>query len=179
MPDPDLVEKIDRLPRMPIATATYRHVTVGRPPLSGEGARIQGGRWNPPERFPTLYLALSKEVAVAEFQRMARLNGRALGDFLPRELYLIDVSLQVVVDLRSPGAVAALGMTTDELTGDDRRLTQALGDAAHYLSVEAILAPSAAGEGDVLAVFTDVLDSASTLGVQHLGNWTDPSLSQP
>lgn len=179
MPNPDLVEKIDRLPRMPIATATYRHVTVGRPPLSGEGARIQGGRWNPPERFPTLYLALSTAVAVAEFQRMATLNRRALGDFLPRELYRIDVSLQAVVDLRAPSALAALGMTADELTGEDRRLTQAIGDAAHYLSVEAILAPSAAGTGDVLAVFTDVLESASTLDVEHLGNWTDPSLGLP
>lgn len=179
MPNPDLVEKIDRLTRKPIATATYRHVTVGRSPLSGEGARIQGGRWNPPERFPTLYLALTTEVAVAEFQRMARLNRRALGDFLPRELYRIDVSLQVVVDLRVPSAVASLDMTTDDLTGDDRRLTQAIGDAAHYLSIEAILAPSAAGAGDVLAVFTDVLESTSTLNVEHLGSWTDPSLGLP
>ncbi len=94
MPDPDLVEKIDRLSRRPISMATYRHVTVGRPPLSGEGARIQGGRWNPAERLPTLYLDLSTEVAVAEFQRMARLNRRALRDFLPRELYRIDFSLR-------------------------------------------------------------------------------------
>lgn len=176
MPNPELVEGIDRLGRQSWDGATYRHVTVGRAPLSGEGARIQGGRWNPPDRFPALYLGLTTDVVAAEFHRMARLNRRTVADFLPRELYRIDVSLRTVIDLRDRATAGQLGIDPWTLTGDDRTWTQAAGDAVHYLSIEGILAPSATGTGDVLVVFTDILGASSVMTPTHLGRWDDPSL---
>lgn len=60
MPSPHLVEAIDRLDPVPYRGEAFRHLARRWHPLSGGGARIQGGRWNPPESFATLYLALQR-----------------------------------------------------------------------------------------------------------------------
>jgi RES domain-containing protein len=151
-----LVDAIDRLDPIPFRGELYRHVAAGRHPLSGAGARSQGGRWNPPQSFATLYLADGKASVEAEFRRMAQRQGLNPAQFLPRRIYRLEVELRAVVDLTSaaslPPALADLDFAADELTD-----TQALGAAAQYLGREAILAPSAAGEGRVLAVFIDRL----------------------
>jgi len=171
MPDPDLVERLDLLPRRSLSAVTYRHVSQGRQPLSGEGARIQGGRWTPAESFPTLYLGLSEDVVVAEFRRLALRSGRSTADFLPRELYRIDVTLQLVLDLTEGATVQALNVEGADLISDDLVTCQAVGDAAHYLGAEAILAPSAAGPGSVLAIYTDRLQPGSVLTPHLLSKW--------
>lgn len=65
-------------------------------------------------------------------------------------------------------------MDADELTADDIATCQALGDAAHYLGIEAILASSAAGPGSALAVYTDRLQPASVLTPHLLAQWDVP-----
>ena len=149
-----------------------------RQPLSGEGGRIQGGRWNPAESFPTLYVGLTEDIVAAEFQRLALQSGRSTADFLPRQLYEIDVRLQLVLDLTDDEHVDALGLDLDDLVSDDVTTTQAIGDAAHYLGTEAVLAPSAAGAGAALAVFTDRLGPASVLNAHLLRVW-DVSTAVP
>lgn len=175
MPDPDLVERLDQVPLHTLEAVTYRHVSSSRPPLSGEGARIQGGRWNPPESFPTLYLGMTEAIVAAEFRRLAMRSGRSVADFLPRELYQIEVKLQFVLDLTDDTHVRSLGVDAAELTSDDAKTCQAIGDAAHYLGTEAVLAPSATGAGDVLAVFTDRLGPTSLLNPSLLRIWDVPS----
>ena len=70
-PSRELLSRLGNLKPTPLATTAYRHLAPGRDPLSGEGARIHGGRWNPPESFPTIYLGLSEATVDAEFARMA------------------------------------------------------------------------------------------------------------
>lgn len=175
MPDPDLVERLDPLRRRALVTATFRHVSRRRQPLSGEGARIQGGRWNPPESFPTLYAGLTEDIVAAEFRRLALRTGCSTAGFLPRDLYRIDVSLQTILDLTDPANVTALGVNAADLIDDDVAVCQAIGDAAHYLSIEAILAPSAAGTGSAIAVYTDRLQPGSVLEPHLLRQWDVPS----
>lgn len=175
MPDLDLVERLDRLPRRTLEAVAYRHVSEGRQPLSGEGARIQGGRWNPPESFPTLYVGMTEDVVAAEFRRLAAGSGRLTADFLPRQLYEVVVKLQLVLDLTDGGHVAALGIAAADLVSDDLTTCQALGDAAHYLGTEAVLAPSAAGTGVALAVYTDRLRPKSVLTPRLLRVWELPT----
>jgi hypothetical protein len=43
------------------------------------------------------------------------------------------------------------------VTDDDVRICQAIGDAAHYIGFEGILAPSAASPGDALSIFVNKL----------------------
>lgn len=135
----------------------FRHLAQDRNPLSGSGARTVGGRWNPPESFPTLYLALDRETTIREFYRLAERQGRLPQDFLPRRMYTYDVTLTAVLDLRQAATVEALGVPASSLVGDAITQTQQIGDCAHHLGLEGILAPSAAGDGTVLAVFFDRL----------------------
>lgn len=75
---------VDGLAAAGLSGEAFRHVAENRHPLSGAGARSLGGRWNPPESFATLYLALERETVVRDFLRLARRMGRAPEDFLPR-----------------------------------------------------------------------------------------------
>ncbi len=164
-PPRELLRRLADLPPTAISVAAYRHVARGRDPLSGEGARIHGGRWNPPESFPALYLGLSEETVEAEFARMAARQGLRVDDFLPREFITVRVELAEVLDLRSAQAQQALRLVADELRSDDVTTTQTLGAAAHILGLEGIAAPSATGVSDVLAAFPDRLRVASVIAV--------------
>lgn len=77
-------------PLLPLKAPLWRMLTIRfqRSPLSGEGARLLGGRWNP-RGTQALYLATDPATAVAEFyQGLAkpgtlapyRLDARAIAD---------------------------------------------------------------------------------------------------
>lgn len=134
-----------------------------------------GAKSGTPESFPTLYVGLTQDVVLAEFRRLARRSGRSTTDFLPRELYRIDVELQLVLDLTDPTTVRTLGVDSAALTSDELTTCQSVGDAAHYIGTEAILALSAAGPGSTLAVYTDRLQPASVLTPHLLGQWVVPA----
>lgn len=72
--DEDLVQRVNDL-GAGIASAwsgkTYRHVATRRDPLSGAGARMFGGRWNPPDSFNAIYLAEPAGACMAELDRIA------------------------------------------------------------------------------------------------------------
>ncbi|MBA3234480.1 MAG: RES domain-containing protein, partial [Chloroflexi bacterium] len=83
----------------------------------------------------------------------------------PRRLSTIRVRLSRVLDLTRPDVCAALGVSENDLTDDEVALPQAIGEAAHHLGYEAILAPSAAGDGNVLAIFLDNRAADSVLEI--------------
>lgn len=174
MVEPDLLARLDELERGSFAGPAWRHVRPEYPPLSGEGARVVGGRWNPPECFPTLYLGLSVDVVAAEFHRHLTRQGLRRQDALPRMLYEYDVRLGQVLDLRAPEILQSLALHHDLARADVQRC-HAIGDAAHYLGVEGILAPSAAAPGDVLIVFLDRQQPSSGLEVIEGTRWEAPS----
>lgn len=103
---------------------------------------------------------------------MADRQGLDPTEFLPRRIYRIAVELQAVVDLTGrqalPSALANLDLVADDLSD-----TQALGEAAQYLGREAIFAPSAAGRGNVLAVFIDRLHPDSRVVDVDYEVWTE------
>jgi RES domain-containing protein len=172
MPSSHLVDAIDRLEPVAYAGNLFRHVAVGRHPLSGAGARSLGGRWNPPQSFATLYLGDRESTVEAEFRRMAARQGLHPSQFLPRRIYRLAVELQAVVDLTHPESLSQEFGEVD-LISDDLSVTQSIGEAAQYLGREAILAPSAAGEGNVLAVFIDRLLPESRVMDVNFEVWTE------
>jgi RES domain-containing protein len=139
----------------------YRNQPPGFDPRSGAGARRRGGRFNPPNSFPVLYLAVTPDTAAAELHRAAEGMGLRVAAVLPRELYRYDVDLVRVLDLRDRSIRDALGVTLDELLAADRTRSHQIGEAASRLGVQALVCPSATGVGDVLAVFVDNLGSAT------------------
>ena len=136
----------------------WRQLSPRYDPLSGEGARLHGGRFNPSGSFPVLYLCQSRPCAVAELERLGARQAIGVDGLLPRSLYRYEISLARVLDLTSDEVRTDVGIGLDVLTGPDWTTCQELGSTAHSLGVQGISSPSATGVGDVLAVF-----------VQHIG----------
>ena len=111
---------------------------------------------------------------IAEFDRLATKFGLSTAAFLPRVLYGYDVVVNDVLDLRLSDARTALGLDDGTLTADPPQVCQQIGEAAVTCGREAILAPSATGEGDVLPVFVASLGSGSRLSHELLERWDVP-----
>jgi RES domain-containing protein len=167
----DLVGALGRVPGLAVSGLAYRHVAEQRSALSGEGARITGGRWNPQGSFAVLYLGMSRTVVLAEFERLAHRQGLAVTSFLPRVFYTYEVVLERVLDLRVPAVLDTTHLDEEALRADDPSRCQAVGEAAHVGGFEAILAPSATGRGDVLAVFVGAMSARSTVRVVNHERW--------
>jgi RES domain-containing protein len=170
--DAPTVARLDALLPERFDGEAFRHHDPSRNSLSGAGARTFGGRWNPPESFPVLYTGLTAEVVEAEFARMASLQGRRVGDFLPRTFVRYRVALSKVLDLRSAESREVVRLSDSDIWGDDRVRCQVIGEAAHYLAFEAILAPSATAVGDTLSVFMDRIGGESSVEVVERTTWT-------
>ena len=183
MLDRSLLTMVDALGPSAISVEAFRHIAKDRHPLSGAGARLHGGRWNPPESFSTLYLALEQETVVAEFYRLAARQGRAPEDFLPRQMHRYEVTLAAALDLRPAAARESLRLTDEALRALDAGRCREVGAAAHYLSFEGIIAPSATGTGTVLAVFFESLRAESNVVSVEDEEWaalpTQPSARPP
>jgi len=92
-------------------------------------------------------------------------------DFMPRHLLEFEVKLDALLDLTNLDAVKAVGLEEGHLRADDAGLCQAVGEAAHHLGREGVLAPSATGEGVVLAIFVERLLPASRFEVVSTTVW--------
>ena len=69
--------------------------------------------------------------------------------------HTIQITNLPVLDLRDPTALDEVGLTVDDIAGDDWEACQLVGHAAWFLEFAGVLAPSASGQGFVLAVFED------------------------
>src|SRR5712672_1626506 len=87
--------------------------------LTGEGSRRTGGRWNPPDRFATVYLAHTLEGAIAEAFAVAAYYGFEPSSRLPLTLVAIDVSLRQILDFTDPRLRKAIGVTLSEIFNCD------------------------------------------------------------
>lgn len=150
----------------------YRHQSPGYDPLDGQGARINGGRFNPPDSFPVLYLCTSRRCAVAEFERLGKRQVIGAIGLLPRELYEYQAELSRVLDLRSPAALATIGIQPSQLISSDWAACQRLGEDAHTAGFQAIRSPSATGEDEILAVFPELVGASGRLEPKLLEVWT-------
>jgi RES domain-containing protein len=153
----DLVERIGTAPRSRYDGAAYRQQSPAYDPLGGEGARIHGGRFNPPNSFAVLYLCATPGCAAAEFMRFAHNQPIGPAGFLPRTLFRYETRLSTVLDLTDEPTVAHLGLDSRSLVEDDRVLTHQIGEIAHQFGYQAVLNASATGVDEVLALFLENL----------------------
>jgi RES domain-containing protein len=149
---PDLSQVLDDLGATSWTGDAYRHTAPQYHPLSGTGAAALGGRWNP-KGVSTIYLAMPKEACVAEFIRMAEGQARGVSSFLPRDLHTVAVRGLDVLGLDDEERLARVGLGLRDIQASNRSACQEVGEAAHYLGLQGVLAPSATETGLVLAVF--------------------------
>lgn len=162
--------RLDQVNPIAVALFGYRSQAPGFDARSGEGARRFGGRFNPPRSFPVIYVCLTRECVVAELASQAVRQSVQVDDFLPRELWSLQASLDTVIDLTDPVALRSAGLGPADVVRPDHALTQQIGVAAHQRGVQAIKSPSATGVDAVLALFPQNL-GASTIEIQLVEAW--------
>ena len=153
----DLVERITTAPRLRYEGLGYRQQAPTYDPLSGEGARIHGGRFNPPDSFPVLYLCSTAGCAAAEFMRTTQRHPLGPAAFLPRVLYRYEVQLTAVLDLTDEGTLEHLGLDRGALVDEDVTMPRQIGEVAQQFGYQAVRNASAAGVDDVIAVLVQNL----------------------
>jgi RES domain-containing protein len=141
--------------------------------LTGEGARLLGGRWNP-IGIAMIYASLTPEIAMAETLAHNRYFGIPIEDAMPRTFVAIEATLSAAIDFRIGSVRRRLRVSLDRLLNVDwrkeiragrRPITQLIGEAASEVGVKAMIVPSAATAGDNLVVFTGNLGSGSTIRI--------------
>jgi len=151
---------VARAPKRAGLVIGYRNQALKYDARSGDGARRNGGRFNPPRSFPVVYLCSTPECAAAELARQAFRQGLQPGDLLPRELWRLEVELGSILDLTDDATLDHLGISYSELVSDNLQITRQLGEAAYEHRFQALQAPSATGVDIVIAVFPENLGTA-------------------
>jgi RES domain-containing protein len=149
----DVLRRIDSLGIELWSGTAFRHTSPGRDPFSGEGARLFGGRWNSRDLASTIYLAFPRLACIREFERMASRQPGGVEAFRDRAIHEIGVRGARVLDVRTEDALNLVGLKPTDISSADMSNCQRVGDAAFYLGLQGVLAPSATAAGFVLALF--------------------------
>ena len=108
-----------------------------REPLSGEGARLHGGRFNP-KGIPALYTALTVMTAIREANQ--------IGTLQPTTLVSYEADITPIFDATDADSLGSYGMTSADLAADDWRIRmQREGKAPTQILAERLIADGYAG----------------------------------
>ena len=127
----------------------WRHCHPDYDPVSGDGARRHGGRFNPPG-ISTLYLCTTIECVKAEYSKQGSRKSLPASN-----LYRFSVDLRLVLDLTREATRSVVGMTLDDLVSDDWSACQDVGKRAYDERFQAVLSWSSTGRDKIMAVFTE------------------------
>ncbi|HEB71378.1 MAG TPA: RES domain-containing protein [Nitrospirae bacterium] len=141
--------------------------------VSGEGSKINGGRWNAPGSFRAVYTGQAPDTALKEAQAQARYYGLERYTIFPLFFVALNVSLHNVLDLTLGSLRQHLIVSQRRMLKTDWRseqdngreaLTQAIGRAVFSAGFEGLLAPSVADpSGKILVFFPVKLKKSSTI----------------
>ncbi len=153
---------LKKAPSKTLRINAYRVIASQLPPLSLEGSLKLGGRYNTPYQFGAIYCGQKEETCWAEIEK--KFEGpvkRTQFKVVP-----IRVHLHKVLDLTDPQVLSRLKITLQDLTDpNDHTLTRQIAESAREAGFEGIIAPSSAGPGTILAVFSDRFDFQSKLTI--------------
>jgi RES domain-containing protein len=127
-----------------------RHTTA-KDIVSGEGAFIAGGRWNPIGEMKVVYLSQEPETATAESLEHFRYHHLPVSRALPKVIVAVAVRIDRLLDLTDRNVVAGLPIPMSELLAEDWRAlmvghaeagAQAVGSAAFAAGIQGLKVPS-------------------------------------
>ncbi len=147
--------------------------------VSGEGARLHGGRWNGQGRFRAVYLSDSPETALGEYlARARRMNLPEAGE-LPMVMTAVRVKVRQVLDANEATVSAALRPWLAmerrhwRVTQQTREaISQAIGRAVCELGAQGLRAGSESVPGGRnLVVFPDAFGTGDELIAPRRQHW--------
>jgi RES domain-containing protein len=152
--DLHLLDALDALERLPFEGTVWRVVREGRDPLEGHAS---AGRWDP-GTFEVLYTSLEADGAQAEMSfQLSRQP--VYPSQLRFRLHEIAVAAHKTLRFADLRALAPFGVEQARYADLAYLRTQEIGDAAHFLGFDGIVAPSARWPCLNLVLFTDRLAS--------------------
>lgn len=151
-----LAQDVAAAPRVTINGRFERHVSQHWRELTGSNS---GGRWGPAGAYSVLYLGRPRaSVTVEAYRHLVdpfAAEGMS-GDLVaPRRLLICEVAVTEILDLRRDEAQRRVGLSTEDLASEVGAYDecQVVGRVAHQLGPHGVLAPSASGLGETLALF--------------------------
>jgi RES domain-containing protein len=145
-----LLDALDALERVPFEGTVWRAVREGRDPVQGHAS---AGRWDP-GIFDVLYTALEPDGALAEIHfHLSRQP--VFPSKIRYGLHEIAVRTRKTLRIADMRALARLGVEEARYAEVLYGRTQEIGDAAHFLGFDGVLAPNARWPCLNLTLFTD------------------------
>jgi hypothetical protein len=157
--DPDLLDRLDALPKEAFDGEVFRGTRQTLDPLAGS---YSGGRWMRRDGVGVLYTSLAREGALAEIAfHWGQLNPRPTKPVMVHTLRVVaHRTLKLVrADL------SALGVPESAYAGVDMPRTQEIGAAVEFLGCDGLIAPCARWACDNLILFPDRMGIDATLEV--------------
>lgn len=155
--DPELLDRLDALPKETFAGEVFRATRQNLDPLVGS---YNGGRWMRPDAAAVLYTSLARDGALAEIVfHWSQLTPRPTRPML---LHTLRVAAQRTLRLIRAD-LEALGVSEAAYQGINSPRTQAIGAAAEFLGCDGLIAPSARWSCDNLVLFPDRMGIDATL----------------
>ena len=88
---------------------------------------------------------------------MAEGQARGPQSFLPRDIHEIEANELRVLDLTGEETLTSVGLSMNDIRSDSWKTCQSIGEVAHFLDLQGVMAPSATGAGLVIAAFEPAL----------------------
>lgn len=153
---PELLDQLQRISPQPFVGKAWRLTRAGRNPLLATNPK---GRWDDGS-FDVVYTALEADTARAEVHYHLTRAQPVFPSHLEIHLHELSATLDKVLIFEtlqhlSPFGVDAANFGTSDYTKlqAEYSATQHIGEAAHFLGVEAIIVPSARWPGQNMVVF--------------------------
>lgn len=125
-----------------------------------DASRTEPGRFNT-SRFGAIYVSREPQTAIDELRR----NNGHMKD--PCALFVVSLSAARIIDLSDERERGEWQIALDDLTSDDMTRCREVAEAATSSGVEAILWPSATGNGHSLAIFAERFAEGSHIAIVH------------
>ena len=122
------------------------------------------GRFNTPE-FGAVYVSREPDTACEELRRRLQRAGENLEQVHPRSIFVLDIHLHQVADIRTVEDLAAWGLTPDDIRADEMTRCQEVAVVTVRLGYEAVRWRSATGTGESLALYVDRLRPGSRVQI--------------
>lgn len=129
-------------------------------------SRTYPGRFNTAS-IGAVYAAREPGTAIEELRRRANRDGVSVASMHPRSMFVLTLSLHSVLDLTERDALAAWGLSENDLKDEDFTRCQEVATIAGQHGVEAIRWRSATGKGQSFALFVERLLPGSSVAIEH------------
>ena len=118
------------------------------------------GRFNTAE-FGAVYVSREPDTACQELRRRLARAGEDLERVHPRSIFVLDIHLHIVADIRTAKSLSLWGLTVDDVNADEMERCQEMAAVAMRLGCEAVRWNAATGMGESLALYVDHLNPGS------------------